>query len=81
MRRLDGGVVRPLDTHALDNVSKMTHLPVQPAVSTQATITAVIDTAYEQRTSVIEEVAEELDSQNLDQLVDEVSASDDCSMS
>jgi general secretion pathway protein E len=68
---------RPLDTHVLDNVSKMTHLPVQPAVSTRAAITAVIDTAYEQRTSVIEEVAEELDSQNLDQLVDEVSGSDD----
>jgi len=68
---------RPLDTHALDNVSKMTHLPVRPAVSTRAAITAVIDTAYQQRSTVIEEVAEELDSQNLDQLVDEVSASDD----
>jgi general secretion pathway protein E len=68
---------RPLDTHALDNVSKMTHLPVRPAVSTRTAITAVIDTAYEQRTSVIEDVVEELDSQNLDQLVDEVSASDD----
>ncbi len=68
---------KPLDTNALDNVSKMTHLPVRPAISTRATITAVIDTAYQQRSSVIEEVAEELDSQNLEQLVDEVSASDD----
>jgi general secretion pathway protein E len=68
---------KPLDTHALDNVSKMTRLPVRPAVSTRAVITAVIDTAYQQRSTVIEEVAEELDSQNLDQLVDEVSASDD----
>ena len=59
---------RPLDTNALDNVSKMTQMPVQPAVSTRAAITAVIDTAYQQRTSVIEEVAEELDSQNLDQV-------------
>jgi len=68
---------RPLDINALDNVAKMTQMPVKPAVSTRAAITAVIDTAYEQRSTVIEEVAEELDSQNLDQLVDEVSASDD----
>ncbi len=68
---------RPLDTNALDNVSKMTQMPVRPAVATRAAITSVIDTAYQQRTSVIEEVAEELDSQNLDQLVDEVSGSDD----
>ena len=68
---------RPLDANALDNVSKMTGLPVKAAVSTRAAITSVIDVAYEQRTTVIEEVAEELDSQNLDQLLDEVAASDD----
>ena len=68
---------KPLDTNSLDNVSKMTGLPVRLAISTRATITSVIDVAYEQRTTVIEEVAEELDSQNLDQLVDEVAASDD----
>ncbi|MHC4170151.1 MAG: type II secretion system ATPase GspE [Planctomycetota bacterium] len=68
---------RPLDTNALDNVSKMTGLPVKAAVSTRAAITSVIDVAYEQRSTVIEEVAEELDSQNLDQLVDQVSTSDD----
>ncbi len=68
---------RPLDANALDNVSKMTGLPVRAAVATRAAITSVIDVAYEQRTTVIEEVAEELDSQNLDQLVDEATASDD----
>jgi general secretion pathway protein E len=69
---------KPLDTHVLDNVSKMTGMPVRPAVSTRTAITAAIDVAYEQRTTVIEEVAEELDSQqNLDQLVDEVASSDD----
>ncbi|MHC4301606.1 MAG: GspE/PulE family protein, partial [Planctomycetota bacterium] len=68
---------KPLDTNALDNVSKMTGLPVRAAVSTRAAITSVIDVAYEQRSTVIEEVAEELDSQNLDQLVDQVSTSDD----
>ncbi len=68
---------KPLDANALDNVSKMTGLPVRAAVATRAAFTSVIDIAYEQRTTVIEEVAEELDSQNLDQLVDEVAASDD----
>jgi general secretion pathway protein E len=68
---------RPLDVAALDNVSKMTGLPVRAALATRAVITAAIDVAYEQRTTVIEEVAEELDSQNLDQLVDEVAGSDD----
>jgi general secretion pathway protein E len=68
---------KPLDLNSLDNVSKMTGMSVRPAISTRAAITAVIDIAYEQRTTVIEEVAEELDSQNLDQLVDEVVASDD----
>ena len=68
---------RPLDANALDNVSKMTGLPVNAAVATRTAITAVIDVAYEQRTTVIEDVAEELDSQNLDQLVDEVATSND----
>jgi general secretion pathway protein E len=68
---------KPLDVNALDNISKMTGLPVKAAVSTRAAITSAIDVAYEQRSTVIEEVAEELDSQNLDRLVDEVSTSDD----
>jgi general secretion pathway protein E len=68
---------KPLDTNVLDNVSKMTGLPVRPAISTRTAITAAIDVAYEQRSTVIEEVAEELDSQNLDRLVDEVASSDD----
>ncbi len=69
---------RPLDTDVLDNVSKMTGMPVRAAISTRTAITAAIDVAYEQRSTVIDEVAEELDSQqNLDQLVDEVASSDD----
>lgn len=68
---------RPLDIAALDNVSKMTGLAVRPALATRTVITAAIDVAYEQRTTVIEEVAEELDGQNLDQLADEVAGSDD----
>jgi general secretion pathway protein E len=68
---------KPLDIAALDNVSKMTGMSVRAAVATRASITAVIDVAYEQRTTVIDEVVEELDSQNIDQIADEVAGSDD----
>jgi len=68
---------RPLDALALDNVSKMTGMGVKPALATRTAITSAIDIAYEQRTTVIEDVVEELDSQNLDQLVDQVATSDD----
>jgi general secretion pathway protein E len=68
---------KPLDIAALDNVSKMTGMSVRAAVATRAVITSVIDVAYEQRTTVIEEVVEELDSQNIDQIADEVAGSDD----
>jgi general secretion pathway protein E len=68
---------KPLDIAALDNVSKMTGMSVRAAVATRAAITSVIDVAYEQRTTVIDEVVEELDSQNIDQLADEVAGSDD----
>ena len=67
----------PLDATVVDNVSKMLHKPVETALSTRAAITAAIDIAYEQKNTVIEEVAEELDSQNIDQLADEMAGSED----
>ncbi len=67
----------PLETAIPDNVSKMLGRGVKLALSTRAAITAAIDIAYEQKSTVIDEVAEELDQQNLDQLVDEVESSDD----
>lgn len=67
----------PLDAMVVDNVSKMLAAPVEMALSTRAAITSAIDVAYEQKNTVIEEVAEELDSQNIDQLADEVSGSED----
>lgn len=67
----------PLDTMVVDNVSKMLAAPVEMALSTRAAITSAIDVAYEQKNTVIEEVAEELDSQNLDQLADEAGTSED----
>ena len=67
----------PLDAMVVDNVAKMLNTPVEMALSTRAAITTAIDIAYEQKNTVIEEVAEELDSQNLDQLADEVGGSED----
>jgi general secretion pathway protein E len=78
----DGGplvvvTASPLNATVVDNVSKMMHRPVESALSTRAAITAAIDVAYEQKNTVIEEVAEELDSQNLEQLADEAGSSED----
>ena len=67
----------PMNAMVVDNVSKMLGQPVEAALSSRATITAAIDVAYEQKDTVIEEVAEELDSQNLDRLVDEAQSSED----
>ncbi len=67
----------PLEAMVVDNVSKMLSTPVEMALSTRAAITSAIDVAYEQKNTVIEEVAEELDSQNLDQLAEEVGGSED----
>lgn len=75
--QLTVAVSTPLATAVIDNVSKMLAKPVRIALATRAAITAAIDVAYEQKSTVIEEVAEELDQQNLDQLVDEVESSDD----
>lgn len=67
----------PLNATVVDNISKMLGKPVEMALSTRAAITAAVDVAYEQKNTVIEEVAEELDSQNIDQLADEVGSSED----
>src|SRR4030042_1035570 len=56
---------KPLSSDVLDNVSKMTGMPVRPALASRTAITAAIDVAYEQRTTVSEEAAEELASQTI----------------
>ncbi|MCD4831607.1 MAG: type II secretion system ATPase GspE [Anaerohalosphaeraceae bacterium] len=68
---------KPFDTDSADNVSRLTGSPVRIALANRTAITAAIDVAYEQKSTVIDDVAEELDSQNLDQLVDEVATADD----
>ncbi len=70
-------VANPMNPLVVDNISRKLHKPAEVVVSSRAAITAAIDVAYEQKNTVIEEVAEELDSQNLDRLVDEAQSSDD----
>lgn len=70
-------VANPMNPLVVDNIARKLHKPAEMVVSSRAAITAAIDVAYEQKNTVIEEVAEELDAQNLDQLVDEAQSSDD----
>ena len=51
-------VANPLNSLIVDNVSRKLHKPVRMVVSSRAAITAAIDIAYEQKNTVIEEVAE-----------------------
>jgi len=67
----------PLNVTLVDNISKMLGRPVEAALSSRAAITTAIDVAYEQKNTVIEDVAEELDAQNLDRLADEAQGSED----
>jgi general secretion pathway protein E len=68
---------RPFDFYPLDNVGKMLGCRVEPALAPQAAISSAINTAYEQRVTVLEEVAGEVDSQNIEGLIGEVSSSED----
>jgi general secretion pathway protein E len=68
---------RPLSLYPLDNVGKMVGCPVKPALASQAVISSAINSAYEQRVTVLEEVAEEVDSQNIEGLISDVASSED----
>ena len=68
---------RPLNVYPLDNVGKMVGSAIRPALATQAAINTTINTAYEQRVTVLEEVAEEVDAQNIEGLIGEVTSSED----
>ena len=67
---------RPLEFYAVDNIANMTGMPVLPALANRAIINTAINGAYEQRTTVLEEVAEEVDSTSIQSLIGEVSSED-----
>ena len=67
---------RPLEFYAVDNIANMTRMPVIPALANRAIINTAINGAYEQRTTVLEDVADEIDSSNIQSLIGEVSSED-----
>jgi len=68
---------QPLSVYALDNVGKMLDCAVRPALATRAAISSAINAAYEQRVTVLEEVADEVDAKNIEGLIGEVATSED----
>ncbi len=68
---------QPLSMYPLDNVGKLLGRAVKPALACRAVITDAINAAYEQRVAVLEEVAEEMDAQNLEGLIGDVANSED----
>jgi len=67
----------PLSLYPLDNVAKMVKLPVKPVLATRATINSAINAAYEQRITVLEDVADEINGQSIEGLINEVASSED----
>ena len=68
----------PLNLYPLDNVGKMVGCTVKTAFATRAAITSAINSAYEHRVTVLEEVADEVDAQtNIEGLLTEITSSED----
>jgi len=68
---------RPLGLYALDNVGKMMGVSVKPAFASRAVLSTAISAAYQQRVTILEDVADEVDAQNIEGLVQEVVNSED----
>ena len=81
LRRVNGhmqvATSRPLSLYPLDNLSKMLKCAVEPVLAQRAIISSAISTAYEQRVTVLEDVAGELDEQNIEGLISELKTSED----
>lgn len=68
---------KPLDLYALDNIGKMVGCAVRPAFTIQAGINSTINSAYEQRVTILEDVAGEVDAQNIQGLIGDLTNSED----
>lgn len=67
---------KPLDVYSIDSIANMTKCPVIPALASRAVINSAINAAYEHRTTVLEEVAEEVDANSIQGLIGDVSSED-----
>jgi general secretion pathway protein E len=70
---------RPFALYALDNIAKMVNVPLKPAFATRAIINTAINSAYEQRVTVLGDIADEVDSSsgNIEGILSEVASSED----
>jgi len=67
----------PLELHSVDNLSKMVKKVIIPVFAPRAIITTAINTAYENRMSVLDDVVEEINEQSVESLVGEITSSED----
>ena len=74
---LSVAICQPLSIYALDNIAKMIGRSVKPVLATRATISSAINAAYEQRSTVLEDVADEVDTNSIEGLLNEVTSSED----
>jgi len=68
---------QPFNLYPLDNIAKLTGYAVKPALATKAAINSAINAAYEQRATVLEDVAGEVDASNIEGIISDVSSSED----
>jgi len=67
----------PLELHSVDNLSKMVQKIITPVFAPRAIITTAINTAYENRMNVLDDVVEEINEQSVESLVGEITSSED----
>lgn len=68
---------KPLNTYAVEDVEKKLGMPVSLVVAPRSEVVGAIDSAYEDRMDVVDEIVEELDDSAMESLAHEVSAGDD----
>jgi len=67
----------PLSVYAIEDVEKRLGMPVRLTVAPRSEVAGAIDTAYEDRMDVVDEIVEELDDAGMESLAHQLSASDD----
>ena len=75
--RMTVATSKPLSLYAMDNVGKLVGCAVRPVFAARAIISSAINAAYEQRVTVLEEVADEVNGNSLEGLISEVISSED----
>jgi len=67
----------PLALYGMDSVAKMVGFNVKPVLARREVINTAINSAYEQRVTVLEDVAGEVNENNIEGLIEEVTSSED----